>query len=116
MNTLDNKCCTQTSQRLLTIDVSLLNQQEWLSLELLEYFSSLQNKSGVDSSKISMANLITLNRSRKLRDTVKYWKEGNIKRVYIIMNVGKDEIGDTYLADKNMKGNHWTCLLLDISC
>ena len=116
MNTLDNKCCTPTSQRSLTIDLSLLNQQAWLSLELLEYFSSLQNKSGVDSSKVSMANLIALNRSGKLHDTVKDWKEGNIKRVCIIMIVGKDKIGDTYLADKNMKGNHWTCLLLDISC
>ena len=100
MNISNNKCCTITSQRLLTTDLILLNEKERLSLELLEYFSSLQNKSSIDSFITSMTNLVALNCSGKLHDNIKDWKERNINSVCIIMNFGKDKLGDTYLAEK----------------
>ena len=63
-----------------------------------------------------MLSLVALNRSGKLYDTVKDWKEENIKKVCIIINVGKGQPGDTYLVDEKLEVNHWTCLLLDFLC
>ena len=103
MNISNNKCCTITSQRFLTTDLILLNEKERLSLELLVYFSSLQNKSIIDSFITSMTNLVALNCSGKLHDNIKDWKERNISSVCIIMNFGKDKVGDTYLAEKTWK-------------
>lgn len=114
LNGFNDKCCNPKAPRLLTSDVSLLIGQEWLSLEVLEHFMTMLNQIRRDSFLISMPTLFSRKRGGDVASLVKEWFEDNVQRLAIIMNVGKNNRLETFLAQGNNRGSHWATLLIDI--
>ena len=78
----------------------------------MELFVSLLNAS-ISNSVIMCLSSILIHDFPN--DFLAHCKRNAVNKLCIIVNVGKNDDGNTYAASKNGKGIHWSCLSIDIS-
>ena len=95
-------------------DIVSLCCNRWASLGLLQAFVQLLNKMRT-SSRVIILNGIGNITEQQLRfylqlDALK----PNLDHLFILLNVGKDCKGETFVADCNRNGSHWALLDIDL--
>ena len=114
MNGIDGVCVSNDNPRLLTSDISLLTKGGWINLELMEQFSTFINNIRSHNKVVTLASLKEYEKSGQLNTLVRTWFNNGVKTISIIVNVGKGQNGKPFAAVDSTRGNHWTCLCLDI--
>ena len=82
------------------------------------------NQSESNSIKIySLTYLVDLETNGNLNKGVIDWKAKSISKICIVVNVGLDVLGNTFIANfiaintfnSKQRGNHWICFVIDIT-
>ena len=110
--TVDN----QVSPRFLYSDLRLLVGQHWLIFEVIETFVKIFNRSESNFTNIyNFFYVVDLETNGMLKEEIIDWKAKSIDRICIIVNVGSDILGNTFIANSKQRGNHWICFFIDIT-
>ena len=111
-----NDVCTDRKHpRLLISDLAFLVGNQWLSLEVMQFFISPISGIQKDTHIASLVELMDLGSGGKLEESILGWKKNNVTPVSLIANVGKDKLDETFLASTTRTGNYWTCFLNDLT-
>ena len=82
----------------------------------METFVKIFHQSESNFTKIySFLYLIDLETNGKLKEEIIDWKAKSIDKICIIANVGLDILGNTFVANSKHRGNHWICIIIDIT-
>ena len=102
-------CADRKHPRLLISDLAFLVGNQWLSLEMMQFFISPISGIQKDTHIASLVELMDLGSGGKLEESILGWKKNNVTPVSLIANVGKDKLNETFLASTTRTGNYWTC-------
>ena len=101
--------------RLLMSDPAFLVGNQWLSLEVMQFFISLINGIRKDTHISSLVELRDLGSGGKLEELKLGWKKYNVTSICVIANMGKDKLDETFLASTTRTGNYWACFLINLT-
>ena len=97
-----------------TEDVSSLCCNRWISLGLAQAYAKILNSQG-SSSRILVLNGVSNITSEQLGNYLQLVNGvDSLEHLLLLINVGRDVKGETYVADMHRKGSHWALLDIDL--
>ena len=108
-------CADTKHPWLLISDLAFLVGNQWLSLEVMQFFISLINGIRKGTHIASLVKLRDLRSGGKLEKSILDWKKNNVTSVCVIANMGKYKLDETFLVSTTCTSNHCTCFLIDLT-